>query len=49
MESVWVVVSDLTSRRLSLIWCWGLFEFGSGLMDVSRDSVENMERFKLTE
>ena len=49
MESVWVVASDLTSRQLSLIWCWGLSEFGSGLMDVSRDSVENMEWFKLTE
>ena len=49
MESVWVVASDLTSGQLFLIWCWGLSEFGSGLMDVSRDSVENMEWFKLTE
>ena len=49
MESVWVVASDLTSRQLFLIWGWGLSEFGSGLMDVSRDSVENMEWFKLTE
>ena len=49
MESVWVIASDLASGQLFLIWCWGLSEFGSGLMDVSRDSVENMEWFKLTE
>lgn len=49
MESVWAVASDLTSRQLSLIWSWVLSEFGSGLMDVSRDSVENIEWFKLTE
>ena len=45
MESAWVVASDAASRQLSWIWCRGLSEFGSGSVDVSRDSIDNLEWF----